>query len=583
MEDMKKTKIVCTIGPASEDLDTIKSMIKEGMNVARLNFSHGDHAEHKKRIDTIKQARQEMNVPIAIMLDTKGPEIRTGLLKDGEKVELVAGQEFVLTTDQIVGDNTIVSVSHEHLPKDVSVGDIILIDDGLIGLGVDSIDGNEIHCVVTNGGVLGERKSINVPNVSISLPGLTEKDEADLKFGIREGVDFIAASFIRKPQDVIAIRHVLNNNGGGDIQIISKIESQEGVDNIDKIIKVSDGIMVARGDLGVEIPAEQVPLVQKEIIYKCNHVGKPVITATQMLDSMIRNPRPTRAEVADVANAVFDGTDAVMLSGESAAGEYPALTVQTMANIVTVAERSEEFKLRRRLDEHEKTITNAVCEAAVSISHNLKCNAVVAATSSGQTARALAKFRPDAYVLATSYKMRTIRQLCLSWGVYGLYVVKMTDTDLLVSESVKTAVTAGWLHPGEQIVVCAGIPVGGVADTNMLRVHTVGDAIIKGIGTGKPESYEGIARIVYDAKGVNFHEGEILVVPRLTRENVYLAESAGALVTEFDANASKSFLSDIPDIPVIVSATGVCDAINNGALIRVNSMTGIVHQGNSHE
>lgn len=577
---MKRTKIVCTIGPASEEMKTLKSMIKEGMNVARLNFSHGDHEEHRVRIERIKKARQEMNVPIALMLDTKGPEIRTGLLKD-KKVELVKGQEFTLTTDDIEGDNTIVSVSHKDLPNDVTSGDIILIDDGLIGLGVDSVDGNQIHTVVTNGGVLGERKSINVPNVSISLPGLTEKDESDLKFGIEQGVDFVAASFIRKPQDVMAIRHVLNNNGGGDIKIISKIESQEGVDNIDKIIAVSDGIMVARGDLGVEVPAEQVPLIQKEIIHKCNKVGKPVITATQMLDSMIRNPRPTRAEVGDVANAVFDGTDAVMLSGETAAGAYPALTVQTMANIVSVAEKSDEFKLKKRVDQHESNTTNAVCEAAVSISHNLGCNAIVAATSSGATARALSKFKPDAPILATSFRMQTIRQLCLSWGVYGLYVVQMNDTDQLINESVKTAVTAGWLNSGETIVICAGIPVGGTANTNTLRVHTVGDAMIKGVGTGKASSYTGIARLVGEGRNANFHEGEILIVPKLTSENAYLAESAGALITECDANASKSYLSEIPDIPVIVSATGVMDAVKNGALVRVNSITGLILQGNS--
>ena len=580
---MKRTKIVCTLGPASSDLKTIKNMIDEGMNVARLNFSHGDHAEHKDRIDLVKQARRELNVPIAIMLDTKGPEIRTGLLKDGQKVELKKGQEFTLTTDDIVGDNTIIAVSHDKLPQDISVGDIILIDDGLIGLGVDSITGNEIHCVVTNGGVLGERKSINVPNVSISLPGLTEKDESDLLFGIEQGIDFVAASFIRKSQDVIAIRHILDNNGGAGIKIISKIESREGVDNIDRIIDVSDGIMVARGDLGVEVPAEEVPLIQKDIIHKCNRVGKPVITATQMLDSMIRNPRPTRAEVADVANAVFDGTDAVMLSGESAAGEYPALTVHTMANIVSVAEVSDEFKLRKRLRQHTHTVTNAVCEATVDISANLETKAIIAATSSGNTARALSKFRPDAVILATSYKIQTIRQLCLSWGVYGLYVVEMSDSDTLVSESVKTAVTAGWLHAGERIVIAAGIPVGGTSVTNMIRVHTVGDAIIKGVGTGKSANLNGIARLVREGKTANFHEGDILVVPKLTAENAYLAEEAAAVITELDAEASKSYIVDLTDIPIIVSAAGVLDAIHDGALIRLDSSTGMIHQGNARE
>ena len=330
---MKKTKMVCTLGPASDSKEILTKMIQGGLNVARLNFSHGSHEEHAGRIQRIKEVRKELNIPVALMLDTKGPEIRTGVLKDG-KVTLETGKKIVLTSEQIEGDADRVSVSYEGLPDDLSVGNKILIDDGLIELNVDRIDGTEIYCSIDNGGVLGSKKSVNIPNVEINLPGLTPKDESDLIFGIKQKVDFVAASFVRKPQDVIAIRKVLENNGGGNIQIISKIENREGVEKIDRILAVSDGIMVARGDLGVEIPAEEVPLVQKSIIKKCNLLGKPVITATQMLDSMIRNPRPTRAEVGDVANAVFDGTDAVMLSGETAAGAYPVQAVETMANIV---------------------------------------------------------------------------------------------------------------------------------------------------------------------------------------------------------------------------------------------------------
>lgn len=577
---MKKTKIVCTLGPASNNLNVITSMIEEGMNVARLNFSHGDHEEHLSRIKLVKEARQEMNVPIAIMLDTKGPEIRSGKLKDGKKVTLEDGQAFTLTTRDVIGDDTITSVSYDKLPEDISIGDIILVDDGLIGLGVDSIEGDDIHCVVTNGGLLGEKKSINVPNVSISLPGLTEKDEKDLLFGIAQDVDFVAASFIRKPQDVIAIRHILDNNGGAGIKIISKIENQEGVDNLDRIIEVSDGVMVARGDLGVEVPAQDVPLIQKRIIHKCNEAGKPVITATQMLDSMMRHPRPTRAEVADVANAVFDGTDAVMLSGETAAGDYPVAAVKTMAEIVSVAEVSDEFKLRQNLVQREKNVSNAVCEAAVQISVSLNTPAIIATTASGSTARSLSKFRPDSMILATSFRMQTIRQLCLSWGVYGLYIVEMSDSDLLVSESVKTAVTTGWIRPGDRVVIAAGIPVGAASVTNSLRVQTVGDAILKGVGGGRSDSVTGIARVVGpNSVQSKFHEGEILVVPMLTQDNIHLANGASAIITEQDADASKYLLTDLQNTPFVVDVPNAMEAITDGALVSIDSSTGLVKQG----
>lgn len=578
---MKKTKIVCTLGPASNDLETIKSMIKEGMNVARLNFSHGSHEEHAARIAIIKQAREELGVPIAIMLDTKGPEIRTGELKDHKKVLLKKGEPFILTTEDIVGDDKMISVSYKGLPEDVHPGDIILIDDGLIELGIDKVEDGKIYCVVTNEGALGEKKSINVPNVSINLPGLTEKDESDLIFGIEQDVDFVAASFIRKPQDVIAIRKVLDNNGGAGIKIISKIESQEGVYNINGIIDVSDGVMVARGDLGVEVPAQDVPIIQKRIIQKCNKVGKPVITATQMLDSMIRNPRPTRAEVADVANAVFDGTDAVMLSGETAAGEYPVQTVKTMAGVVEVAEVADEFKLSQELQQREKSVTNSVCEAAVSISVNLKTPAIIAATSGGDTARGLSKFRPDADIIATSFREQTIRQLCLSWGVYGIHVIEMRDTDSLVRESVKAAVESGWIKAGERVVIAAGVPVGASGTTNMLRVQTVGETVLDGRGSGKKDVVTAIARKIRvpNEKGEEkFQEGDILIVPKLTTENKHLAEQAGALVTEEGLDSSKYFLADL-DIPVISGVEDVFDNIVDGALITVDTRSGQIRQG----
>ena len=340
---MKKTKIVCTIGPASESKDVFRQLVINGLDVARLNFSHGDHEEHGQRINTIKEVRWELNRPIAILLDTKGAEIRTGKFKDGE-IELVEGQNFIITTRDVLGDNTISNVSYDGLPEDVGVGDTILIDDGLVGLKVKKIvNDTDIECIVENGGAVSNHKGVNVPNVKLNLPAVTEKDKSDIKFGIEKDVDFIAASFIRKASDVLAIREILENSDVHHIQIISKIENQEGLDNIDEIIRVSDGIMIARGDLGVEIPTEEIPLAQKEIIKKCNRAGKPVITATQMLDSMMRNPRPTRAEVTDVANAIFDGTDAIMLSGETAIGKYPVGAVKIMSDIAKRTESAIDY------------------------------------------------------------------------------------------------------------------------------------------------------------------------------------------------------------------------------------------------
>lgn len=579
---MKKTKIVCTIGPSTTNLDTLVAMINEGMNVARLNFSHGEYAEHEERINLIKAAREKTNVPIAIMLDTKGPEIRTGTLKDGQKVDLKKNQTFILTTEDIVGDNSIVSISYKGLPEDLKKGDTVLIDDGLIELKVEKIEGNNIICTVENEGLLGEKKSINIPNVSTNLPGLTEKDKNDLIFGIEQGVDFVAASFVRRADDVIAIRRVLDSHGGAGIQIISKIESQEGVYNIKKILEVSDGIMVARGDLGVEVPAQDVPIIQKKIIQKCNRAAKPVITATQMLDSMIRNPRPTRAEVADVANAVFDGTDAVMLSGETAMGEYPVETVATMAEIVSVAEVADEFRVRSTLRKKEKGITNAVCDAAVSISVNLNAKAIIAATSGGLTARFISKYKPDAIILGTSFREQTIRQLSLSWGVYGVYVQQMTNSDALMRESLRSAVRGNWVKSGNRVVLAAGIPVGASNTTNMLRVMTVGDSVLHGHSGKDFGNITGIAhkvRLGSEEAAENFMEGDILVVPRLTKENMYLAELAGGIVLETDQEINEYLLKQLENTPFIADVEDAFEGIREGSIVTLDTKTGVIHQG----
>ncbi|MDW7677523.1 MAG: pyruvate kinase, partial [Bacillota bacterium] len=386
---MKKTKIVCTLGPASESKEVFEQLVIHGLNVARLNFSHGTHEEHQARIDTIKAVRREMNIPVAILLDTKGPEIRTGKFAEPE-VTLDEGQDFVITTRDVLGDNAICNVSYENLPGDVKKGNIILIDDGLVAMEVMEIrDKTDILCRVLNGGVVKNHKGVNIPGVRINLPAITDKDREDIEFGIRNNIDFIAASFVRKAADVIAIREILEQNDAGFIHIISKIENQEGMDNLDEIIAASDGIMVARGDLGVEIPTEEIPHAQKTMIKKCNRVGKPVITATQMLDSMIRNPRPTRAEVTDVANAIFDGTDAIMLSGETAAGKYPVEAVEMMSVIAKRTEAAIDYRglLRSKDIEKETSITDAISNATCNIAQDLGASAIVTATSSGHTAR----------------------------------------------------------------------------------------------------------------------------------------------------------------------------------------------------
>ena len=575
---LKKTKMVCTMGPATDKPGIIPELIKNGMDVARLNFSHGDHEEHAGRIARIKAARKELGICVAIMLDTKGPEIRTGVLKDG-KVTLEEGSQIVLTTEDIEGDATRVGISYKGLPQDLSVGNKILIDDGLIELTVTALTDTEIACKVDNGGQLGSRKSANIPGVSINLPGLTEKDESDLIFGISQGIDFVAASFIRKPQDVIAIRKVLDNNGGGDVQIISKIENQEGVDKIDRILAVSDGIMVARGDLGVEIPAEDVPLVQKNIIRKCNLLGKPVITATQMLDSMIRNPRPTRAEVGDVANAVFDGTDAVMLSGETAAGDYPIEAVKTMCGIVEKIENSDEYMSRKKPEHGERTITNAVGEAVVQIVDSLNAAAIIAATSSGHTPRMLSKYRPECLIFGVSSKIKTVRRLCMSWGVYGLYTPELEDMDSMVMDMLKKMRELEAVKMGDLVVIAAGVPLGIQGNTNMIKVHTVGNAVLSGIGIGETP-VTGFAKLTTPDTVNEFKEGDILVCRSLTPGIHGVLEKAAAIVTEENGDhMAAEEAGEVFGIPVVKAVSKATEIIENGKIISVDPVRGMIYQG----
>jgi pyruvate kinase len=580
---MKKTKIVCTIGPASEREEILKELFMKGLNVARLNFSHGNYEEHKKRIDTIKKLREELDLPIGIMLDTKGPEIRIGSFGE-EEIELKDGDSFTLTTRDIVGDKTQIHVSYEGLPKDVKKGNRILIDDGLVEVEVNEIvDGTDIKCTVLNGGTLKDHKGVNIPNVSINLPAITEKDINDIKFGIENDIDFIAASFIRKASDVLEIRKILEENNGEHIHIISKIENQEGVDNIDEIIEASDGIMVARGDLGVEILTEEIPLIQKQIIKKCNIVGKPVITATQMLDSMIRNPRPTRAEVTDVANAILDGSDAIMLSGETAAGKYPIEAVKTMYNIATRTEEALDYLdiLRSKFASKDISTTNAISKATCTTAEDLEADAIITATSSGYTSRAVSKFRPRAPIIAATTTKRVMRKLSLVWGVYPVESMKSDITDEVIDRSIYSAMKKDYIKEGDLIVITAGIPVGVSGTTNLIKVHTVGKVLLKGIGIGK-KSISGKVCIGSNKREIEdkFKEGDILVSKFTDRDMVEYMKKASAIIVEQGGLTSHAAIVGLNfGIPTIVGVDKATKILKDEEVITVDSIAGLVYKG----
>ena len=484
---MKKTKIVCTIGPASESVDMLVNLINAGMNVCRLNFSHGDYEEHGARIKNIREAVKITGKRVAILLDTKGPEIRTNDMENGA-ITMKIGDSVRISMTEVLGTNEKFSITYPELINDVNVGSHILLDDGLIDLEVTDIDrdANEIVTVVKNEGVLKNKKGVNVPGVSVNLPGITEKDANDIRFGIGQGIDFIAASFVRRASDVLEITKILEEENATHIQIIPKIENQEGIDNIDEILKVSDGLMVARGDMGVEIPTEDVPVVQKALIKKCNALGKPVITATQMLDSMQRNPRPTRAEANDVANAIYDGTDAVMLSGETAAGDYPLEAVQTMARI---AVRTEETLVNQdsfALKLYSKTdMTEAIGQSVGHTARNLGIQTIVAATESGHTARMISKYRPKAHIVAITFSEQKARSLSLSWGVYATVADKPSSTDEMFNLASKVSQEEGYASEGDLIIITAGVPVGEKGTTNLMKIQMIGSKLVQGQGVGE--------------------------------------------------------------------------------------------------
>ena len=479
---MKKTKIVCTMGPNANDENLMRNLVKNGMNIARFNFSHGDYEEHKFRMDMLKKVREEEKLPVAILLDTKGPEIRTGVLKDGKKVILQEGAEFTLTSEDIVGDEHKVSITYSGLTEDVMPGRKILIDDGLIELEVVRITENDIICKVINGGELGEKKGINVPNVPVRLPAITEKDREDIKFGVSQGIDFIAASFVRNAECIIEIRSWLRECNAPYIPIIAKIENAEGIRNIDEIIRCADGVMVARGDMGVEIPAQEVPYIQKEIIKKCNDNFKPVITATQMLDSMIRNPRPTRAEVTDVANAVYDGTDAVMLSGETAQGKYPVEALKMMVQIVENTESHLDYDvLLKKAQQHRRqSISSAIGFSTVATADNLDAKCIVAPTMSGATAKVVSKFKPRADVIGVSPDEATLRRMQIYWGVRPLKSIPLKSMEDVCENALEMVKAKQYVEPGDIVVLTAGLPApmgsysyAGNSGSNMMRIAVI--------------------------------------------------------------------------------------------------------------
>ncbi len=471
---MRKTKIICTMGPSTEKGDTLKKLIEAGMNVARMNFSHGDFEEHGGRLKSLRQYSKELGLPVAALLDTKGPEIRLGDFEAG-KVELKQGQEFTLTARDILGTEKEVSITYKELPKDVKPGSSILLDDGLIGLEVKKVSGDDIVCTVMNGGPVSNHKGVNVPGTDLSMEYLSEKDKADLIWGAENDVDFIAASFVREAADVNAIRDLLKAHGGEKIQIIAKIENEQGVRNIDGILEAADGIMVARGDMGVEIPCEEVPVVQKNLIKKANQAGKIVVTATQMLDSMIKNPRPTRAEATDVANAIYDGTVAIMLSGETAAGAYPVEAVKTM---VKIAERTEkDINYRRRFFENERKanpdVTDAICHATCTTALDLKAKAIISVTKSGRSAKMVSRYKPDCDIVACAMDEKVCRQLNLAWGVTPILLDEQKEVFDLFDEAVAVAAKEKHLEKGDTVVITSGVPIGMSGTTNMLKVQTV--------------------------------------------------------------------------------------------------------------
>lgn len=580
---MRKTKIICTLGPSTDKEGVLRELIANGMNVARFNFSHGSHEEHLGRLEKLKALREELGKPVAALLDTKGPEIRLKDFKNGVE-NLVAGQTFTLTTRDVEGTNEICSITYKDLPMDVEPNGTIMLDDGLIKLQIQTVNDTDIVCTVLNSGKIKNKKGVNVPGVHLSMPYMSQRDKDDIIFGIQQGYDFIAASFVRTAQDVYEIRNLLNQYDS-NIRIIAKIENREGVNNIDSILAAADAVMVARGDLGVEIDFTELPGIQKTIIERSFSFGKPIVTATQMLDSMMVNPRPTRAEISDVANAIYDGTSAIMLSGETAAGAYPVEALKTMS---AIAERTEQegFHLRgRTMDSNpgKISVSDATAHAACLTARDVNAAAIVTVSESGTTARLLSKYRPQQPIIACVMREQVQRQLSLSWGITPLMMSLAHSTDELIEMSTALAKENGYLHNGELAVVTAGVPVGVSGTTNMIKIHMVGNCLATGVGVG-PENNDvasGKACVcrTMDEVRAKFKPGMVLVVPSTSNEMLSFVRDAAALVVEepglnsHAAIAGKALLK-----PTVVGAAGATSHIRDGLMVAVDCAHGSVQR-----
>ena len=579
---MRRTKIVCTLGPSTDKEEVLRNLMKNGMNVARMNFSHGTHEEQKARLDMIKKLREELNLPVAALLDTKGPEIRIGDV-DGGKLELKPGQEFTLTTEEMLGTEKKVTITYKELYKDVEPGDSILIDDGLIGMEVVRIDESDIVCRVKNGGFISNHKGVNVPGVELNMPFVSPKDLADIVFAVEQDYDFIAASFTRTAEDIMEIRKILQEHGGEKIHIIAKLENKQGVKNCEDILRVADGIMIARGDMGVEIPLEEVPVIQKELIRKAMHMGKPVITATQMLDSMMKNPRPTRAETSDVANAIYQGTSAIMLSGETAAGAYPIEAVQTMAKIAERTEQdidySREFKPRKLAEAPD--VTSAISHATCTTAADLKAAAIVAVSKSGRTVSRIAKYLPVCPIIGCTTDERVYRQLNLLWGVTPVVMKEANTADELFDHAVELAEQKGLIARGELVVIAAGVPVGLSGTTNMMKVQIAGNALVTGKGANKLKASGNVCVCSNDEDlEKKFRAGDIVVVEQTTNEMVHKLKDAAGIITETgDRYSHAAVVGMTLEIPVITSARNATRILKSGTFVTMDAEQGIVYNG----
>ena len=579
---MRKTKIICTLGPSTDKDGVLRELVANGMNVARFNFSHGSYEEHKGRLDMLKAVRAELNKPVAALLDTKGPEIRLKEFKNGVEM-LEAGQTFTLTTREVEGTKEICSITYKDLPQDVHEGGTIMLDDGLIKLAIKSVTDTDIVCEVLNSGKIKTKKGVNVPGVHLSMPYLSQRDRDDIIFGVQQGFDFIAASFVRTAQDVYDIRNLLNEYDS-NIRIIAKIENREGVNNIDSILSAADAVMVARGDLGVEIDFTELPGIQKNIIDRSFSFGKPIVTATQMLDSMMVNPRPTRAEISDVANAIYDGTSAIMLSGETAAGDYPVEALKTMSAIAERTENEEHYRVQRPA-EGQISVSDATAHAACLTAKDVNAAAIVTVSESGNTARLLSKYRPKQPIIACVMDEQVQRQLSLSWGITSLLMGPAHSTDELIEMSTALAEKNGYLHNGELTVVTAGVPVGVSGTTNMIKIHMVGNCLATGVGVGRGKtdlvSASGkacVCRTLEEVKA-KFRPGMVLVVPSTTNEMLsYVRDAAALVVEEPGLNSHAAIVGNSLLKPTIVGAAGACSHIRDGLDIAVDCVHGSVQR-----